>query len=66
VPGLLQTEAMVRHVTALGPGSMSDDERERRVEFRLRRQRVLDREEPPTLWAVVDEARCDGSRAGPR
>ncbi|MHC1560443.1 helix-turn-helix domain-containing protein [Actinomycetospora sp. C-140] len=56
VPGLLQTAAMARHVTALGHGSMSDDERERRVEFRLRRQRVLDTDEPPTLWAVVDEA----------
>ena len=56
VPGLLQTEAMVRHVTALGHGSMSDEELERRVELRLRRQRVLDAEDPPTLWAVVDEA----------
>jgi len=56
VPGLLQTEAMVRHVTALGHGSMSDDELERRVELRLRRQRVLDTDEAPTLWAVVDEA----------
>jgi transcriptional regulator with XRE-family HTH domain len=56
VPGLLQTEAMVRHVTALGPGSMPADELERRVELRLRRQRVLARDDPPTLWAVVDEA----------
>ncbi|WP_285649306.1 helix-turn-helix transcriptional regulator [Actinomycetospora sp. NBRC 106375] len=59
VPGLLQTAAMARHVTGLGHGSMADDERERRVEFRLRRQRVLDGSgagEPPTLWAVVDEA----------
>ncbi|GAA4912525.1 helix-turn-helix protein [Actinomycetospora succinea] len=56
VPGLLQTEAMMRHVTALGHGTMSDDELERRVELRLRRQEVLERDEAPTLWAVLDEA----------
>lgn len=56
VPGLLQTEAMVRHVTALLLGSMPAGEHERRVELRLRRQEVLDRDDPPTLWAVLDEA----------
>jgi transcriptional regulator with XRE-family HTH domain len=65
VPGLLQTEAMIRHVIALGPGSMPDDEVERRVELRLRRQRVLDREDPPTLWAVVDEAALRRLTGGP-
>jgi hypothetical protein len=65
VPGLLQTEAMIRHVTALGHGSMSDDELERRVEFRLRRQRVLGAEDAATLWAVVDEAALRRLTGGP-
>ena len=29
---------------------------ERLTEARLARQRILDREDPPTLWTVVDEA----------
>jgi transcriptional regulator with XRE-family HTH domain len=56
VPGLLQTEAMARHVTTLGHATMPDEDIERRVEFRRRRQRVLDGDDPLTLWAVVDEA----------
>jgi transcriptional regulator with XRE-family HTH domain len=57
VPGLLQTEDYARAVVRLGHGSASHEEVERRV--RLRRQRqleVLGRPDPPTLWAVVDEA----------
>lgn len=65
VPGLLQTEAMVRAVTGLGHSSMPDAERERRVELRLRRQRILSAEQPPTLWAVVDEAALSRSPGGP-
>ncbi|MEJ2860608.1 helix-turn-helix domain-containing protein [Actinomycetospora flava] len=65
VPGLLQTEAMVRHVTALGHVSMPDDEVERRVELRLRRQEILDRDDAPTLWAVLDEAALRRLTGGP-
>ncbi|MDD7941180.1 helix-turn-helix transcriptional regulator [Actinomycetospora lutea] len=65
VPGLLQTEAMVRHVTALGHASMPDDEVERRVELRLRRQEVLDWDDAPTLWAVLDEAALRRLTGGP-
>ncbi|MEJ2890039.1 helix-turn-helix domain-containing protein [Actinomycetospora aeridis] len=65
VPGLLQTEAMVRHVTALGHVSMADEEVERRVELRLRRQQVLDGEDAPRLWAVLDEAALRRLTGGP-
>ncbi|GAA4807228.1 helix-turn-helix transcriptional regulator [Actinomycetospora chlora] len=68
VPGLLQTEAMARHVTTLGHATMSAEDVERRVEFRLRRQRVLDGDpdgEPLTLWAVVDEAALRRLTGGP-
>jgi transcriptional regulator with XRE-family HTH domain len=65
VPGLLQTEAMARHVTQLGHHTMPADELARRVEFRLARQRILTAEGGPTLWAVVDEAALRRQLGGP-
>jgi hypothetical protein len=56
VPGLLQTEAYCRAVVA---GAMLDEppgEVERRVALRMGRQGLLSREDPPRLWAVLDEA----------
>jgi hypothetical protein len=54
VPGLLQTPDYARAVTRLG--HTRTEEVERRVELRMRRQQVLDRDGAPTLWAVVDES----------
>ncbi|GAA1778503.1 helix-turn-helix transcriptional regulator [Actinomadura chokoriensis] len=53
VPGLLQTEDYARALIGrAGP----EDEVERRVEFRMRRQRVLRRRpRPVNLWVVLDE-----------
>ncbi|GAA1597961.1 MULTISPECIES: helix-turn-helix domain-containing protein [Kribbella] len=57
VPGLLQTEGYARAVAQLDPsGSRSDAEIERIVALRTRRQRVLDREPPLRLWAVIEES----------
>jgi transcriptional regulator with XRE-family HTH domain len=56
VPGLLQTEDYARAVTLLGHDAASAREIERRVRLRMTRQAVLDREEPPSVWAVIDEA----------
>lgn len=52
VPGLFQTECYAHNIIGLG----HKDETDRRVAMRLRRQEILTREEPPTVWAVVDEA----------
>jgi transcriptional regulator with XRE-family HTH domain len=68
VPGLLQTEECARAVIKLGhPGGRSE-EIERRVALRMRRQDVLTKPEPPSLWAVLDEAalRRLGSRSAMR
>jgi transcriptional regulator with XRE-family HTH domain len=54
VPGLLQTRDYARAVTMLGHSDPV--EVERRVELRMQRQELLHRKNPPTLWAVVDEA----------
>ncbi|MFD9257692.1 Scr1 family TA system antitoxin-like transcriptional regulator [Streptomyces sp. NPDC059538] len=52
VYGLLQTEAYARAVLATGLPDSVDD----LVAARLDRQRVLDRDNPPMVWVVLDEA----------
>lgn len=56
VPGLLQTEEYARAVVLLGHSRAGSAEIDRRVTLRMRRQQVLHGEDPPQLWAVVDEA----------
>jgi transcriptional regulator with XRE-family HTH domain len=56
IPGLLQTEDYARAVIRLGAEVPSDEEIERRVEVRMRRQRILQEPDPPKLWVVLDEA----------
>jgi hypothetical protein len=55
VPGLLQTRDYARAVVRSGPDDEKPEAVERRVELRMRRQRILDRARPPRVWAVVDE-----------
>ncbi|MDI3419945.1 helix-turn-helix domain-containing protein [Streptomyces luteolus] len=52
VYGLLQTEEYARAVL----GVRSDGDLDARVAARIDRQRVLERDEPPLLWAVLSEA----------
>lgn len=55
IPGLLQTEAYARAVTAAGLHTL--DQIEEAVSTRLRRQAAaLDRPDPVTLTAIMDEA----------
>lgn len=54
VPGLLQTTAYARAVTALSHRDAA--EAERRVALRMRRQEILTVPDGPTVWAVIDEA----------
>ena len=56
VPGLLQTEDYARAVTLLGHPDAPGHEVERRVGLRMRRQSLLEGEESPHFWVVVDEA----------
>ncbi|WSA90463.1 helix-turn-helix domain-containing protein [Streptomyces sp. NBC_01795] len=56
VPGLLQTESYARAVLRAGMPHAPEGEIKRGVALRMERQSVLTRdEEPPLLWAVVDE-----------
>ncbi|MFG2017356.1 helix-turn-helix domain-containing protein [Actinomadura geliboluensis] len=55
IPGLLQTVPYAR--AAIRGGLIRDpDEIQRRIDYRLTRQRILQHADPPELWAVIDEA----------
>jgi hypothetical protein len=56
VPGLLQTADYARAVIRLANAKAPADEIDRRVALRMKRQEALVRENPPTLWCVIDEA----------
>ncbi|MET8051152.1 helix-turn-helix transcriptional regulator [Streptosporangium sp. NPDC005286] len=56
VPELLQTEDYARALIRSACADASTSEIERRVALRMERRRLLWRPEPPTLWAIVDEA----------
>jgi transcriptional regulator with XRE-family HTH domain len=56
VPGLLQTEDYARAVITQGRSDRPEEEVARRVQLRLRRQRILTASNPTRLWAVIDEA----------
>jgi transcriptional regulator with XRE-family HTH domain len=54
IPGLLQTLGYARAVLASRPNT-STGELDDLVMARLARQAILDRDDPPLLWAVIDE-----------
>lgn len=54
VPGLLQTEDYARAILSTRIG-ITAEELDEAVKGRLVRQRILAREHPPELWAVIDE-----------
>jgi len=57
VPGLFQTPDYARAVTVLGHRAAPEEEIERRVSLRLKRQQFLSRPDSmPKVWAVIDES----------
>lgn len=57
VPGLLQTEEYARAVMRSAPVLPPHEELERRLSIRMKRQeRVLEREHPPKIWLIINEA----------
>ncbi|KNE79733.1 MULTISPECIES: helix-turn-helix domain-containing protein [Streptomyces] len=55
IPGLLQTEEYARTVLRAGLGRGAEEEAERRVAFRMERQKLLARPDAPRLWVIMDE-----------
>lgn len=56
IPGLLQTAGYCRAVRAANSAEVTEEEIARSVDFRLARQELLERETPPRLHVVVNEA----------
>jgi transcriptional regulator with XRE-family HTH domain len=56
VPGLPQTADYISAVVRLTHPNDPVAEIERRVALRSKRQQILTRSDPPTLWLVIDEA----------
>jgi transcriptional regulator with XRE-family HTH domain len=56
LPGLVQTADYARVIIREVLFDLPQEEIERRVEFRMKRQALLADRNPPTLWAVIDEA----------
>jgi DNA-binding XRE family transcriptional regulator len=55
VPGLLQTQDYARSVISAGKPRLSSVELDRKVDARIDRQRLFDRDDPPMFWAVIHE-----------
>ncbi|WP_169948819.1 helix-turn-helix transcriptional regulator [Microbispora sp. H11081] len=53
IPGLLQTEAYARHLFSQAP-QITLDEVEERVQARIQRKRILDRDTPPLILVLID------------
>ncbi len=66
VPGLFQTADYARAVIEAGVETLSGEEVQRSVELRLARQKILDREDPPRVWFVVEEAALRRRPGGPQ
>ncbi|MFE3737443.1 helix-turn-helix domain-containing protein [Streptomyces sp. NPDC059134] len=56
VPGLLQTRAYAEAVHRASEVRCTEQEITHMVDIRMKRQELLARNEPPHIWAVVDEA----------
>ncbi|MQS15293.1 helix-turn-helix domain-containing protein [Streptomyces kaniharaensis] len=65
IPGLLQSEEYARAVFGQSRPVISEEEVERRVSLRLRRQKLLTEGTSPRLWAVIDEAALRRPVGGP-
>lgn len=55
ITGLLQTQDYARAVVAGANPTFSEEELDQQVAARLERQAILAREDPPTLWVILDE-----------
>lgn len=55
VPGLLQCEAYARELFKAWRPTVDADTIERSTSARMARQQILDRANPPALWAIIDE-----------
>ena len=55
VPGLLQTDNYARAVTRATLVDATSTEVEQKTAFRLKRQSIMDKNDPPHMWAIMAE-----------
>ncbi|MGP3989694.1 DUF5753 domain-containing protein [Streptomyces sp. 3N207] len=65
VPGLLQTPDYARELFRRAQPGATEERLDDLVAVRMRRQRILEREEPPYYWAILDEAALKRPIGGP-
>ncbi|MFD4554374.1 helix-turn-helix domain-containing protein [Streptomyces sp. NPDC058469] len=56
VPGLLQTRSYAEAVHRASEVQCPEREVQHMVDIRMKRQELLDRDDPPRIWCVIDEA----------
>ncbi|MFI5882109.1 helix-turn-helix domain-containing protein [Streptomyces sp. NPDC051554] len=56
IPGLLQTRAYAEAVHRASEVQCPEREVQHMVDIRMKRQELLDRDDPPRIWCVIDEA----------
>lgn len=56
VPGLLQTRNYSTAIQGASEMRLAPEEIQRLVDIRMKRQAILNRPEPPHLWAILDES----------
>jgi transcriptional regulator with XRE-family HTH domain len=66
IPGLLQTEEYARAIMNLNRPGLAKDEVDRRINLRMRRQKLLEDGSGPRLWAIIDEAALRRPVGGPK
>lgn len=66
IPGLLQSEEYARAVFSQTRPVITEEELERRLSLRMRRQKLLSDGPGPRLWAVIDEAALRRPVGGPK
>ena len=66
IPGLLQTEDYARAVVSIGMQRAPGEDIEPKVRLRMERQKILERPDPPVIWAVIDEAALRRPMSGRR
>ncbi|WP_328845938.1 helix-turn-helix domain-containing protein [Streptomyces sp. NBC_00258] len=65
IPGLLQTRAYAEAVHRASEMRCAEREVQHMVDIRMKRQELLQRDEPPHIWCVIDEAAIRRSVGGP-
>ncbi|MFF5004799.1 helix-turn-helix domain-containing protein [Streptomyces phaeochromogenes] len=64
IPGLLQTRAYAEAVHRASEMRCAEREVQHMVDIRMKRQELLQREDPPHIWCVIDEAAIRRSVGG--